>query len=113
MQPFDYEEETIYNLQVIARNVAPPYESDSANVVITVRDINDNAPVFSMPAGYTFNVPEITAINSPIGTAVATDIDGGGLNGTVSCNMLSAKLLIDILILGNFKLPGYTEKNVF
>jgi len=83
-QMFDYEEETLYNLRVRARNVAAPRAADEADVVITIRDINDNSPVFSLPLGYTFNVPEITAVNSRVGTVVATDIDGGGSNGTVS-----------------------------
>lgn len=66
-----------------ARNIVPPGREDFANVMITIRDINDNAPVFSVPTGYTFSVPEATPVNDPVGTVVATDVDGG-LNGTVS-----------------------------
>ena len=83
VQEFDYEVETLYILRVRAQNVAAPRASDEADVVITIRDVNDNSPVFSSPSGYTFNVPEVTAVNSPVGTVVASDIDGGGSNGTV------------------------------
>lgn len=61
-----------------------PFGSDEAEVIVTVRDINDNAPVFSIPTGYVFNVPEITSVGSAVGTVAATDIDGGTRNGTVS-----------------------------
>ena len=66
-----------------ARNIAPPYHQDTADVTITIRDTNDNAPAFSMPEGYVLSVAEDTAIGDLIGTVVATDNDGG-LNGTVS-----------------------------
>ncbi len=88
MQGFDYEEQTSYVLSIRVQNtVAPPFDA-TADVVITIRDTNDNPPVFSMPAGYSITVPEIPeeAVDQrPIGTVVATD-DDGGLNGTVSDN---------------------------
>lgn len=62
--------------------VAPPYPS-TASVLITLRDTNDNPPVFSMPRGYSIPVPEEALLQRPIGTVVATDEDGG-INGTVS-----------------------------
>ena len=67
----------------MARNTAPPYFNSTADVMITIRDTNDNPPVFSEPDGYRITVPEAVIIQRPVGTVVATDEDGG-LNGTVS-----------------------------
>lgn len=69
-----------------ARNIVPPYESRTADVTITIRDTNDNPPVFSIPEGYSITVPEAAITQRPVGTVVATDEDGG-LNGTVSDHM--------------------------
>lgn len=67
----------------MARNIEPPYFPTMADVIITIRDTNDNPPAFSMPEGFILTVPEGAAILRPVGTVVATDEDGG-LNGTVS-----------------------------
>lgn len=47
-----------------------------------MRDTNDNVPRFSMPGGYVLSVSEAAPVDTPVGTIVATDNDGG-LNGTV------------------------------
>ncbi len=80
-----------------ARNVEAPYGYDDAEVIITIRDINDNAPMFSISSGYVFNVPEITSVGSVVGTVAATDIDGGTRNGTVSgCGFV--RVLVCVLV---------------
>ena len=84
MQLFDYERETSYVLTVRAQNVVSPTFNATADVFITIRDTNDNPPVFSMPSGYSITVPEAALVQRPVGTVVATDADGGTLNGTVS-----------------------------
>lgn len=56
-------------------------------MTITIRDTNDNAPVFSIPEGYSITVPEAAITQRPVGTVVATDEDGG-LNGTVSAHIM-------------------------
>ncbi len=45
-----------YSLTVEANDFISPPHSDTANISITVRDTNDNSPVFSMPAGKPFVV---------------------------------------------------------
>lgn len=82
-QPFDYETVISHSLTVMARNTVPPYFNRTADVVVSVRDTNDNLPVFSVPGGYVITVPEAAAVGRPVGTVVATDEDGG-INGTVS-----------------------------
>lgn len=84
MQLFDYERETSYILRVRAQNIVRPTFSATADVLITIRDTNDNPPVFSMPNGYSLTVPEAAIVQRPVGTVVATDDDGGIRNGTVS-----------------------------
>lgn len=74
---------TSYALIISARNMVPPYFNVTADVAVTIRDTNDNAPEFSMPGGYTLTVPEAAVVSRPVGTVVATD-DDGGINGTVS-----------------------------
>lgn len=82
LQLFDYETVTSYSLTVMARNTLPPHFSVMADVTITIRDTNDNRPIFSMPEGYIIRVPEATVTGRPVGSVIATDEDGG-LNGTV------------------------------
>ena len=86
LQKFDYEDETSYALSVMIQNPVHPTFDATASVLITIRDTNDNPPIFSIPDGYSISVPEVPeeAVDQrPIGTVVATD-DDGGLNGTVS-----------------------------
>ena len=93
-QMFDYETVTSYFLRVTASNVEPPYFNMSADITVTIRDTNDNPPVFSMPGGYIITVPEAAIVSRPVGTVVATDEDGG-INSTVSsahtlyCNIVN------------------------
>ena len=74
---------TSYSLVIQAINTAFPRHESAVNVTVTVRDTNDNAPIFSMPGGYIQSVSEAAPVGTPVGTIVATDNDGG-LNGTVS-----------------------------
>lgn len=92
LQRFNYEVETTYFLIIQATNTAPPGNSTSTNVTVNIRDINDEAPRFSMPGGYTLTVAEGTPVNIPVGTVVATDNDGG-INGTVSMLLYDLPLI--------------------
>jgi len=60
-----------------------------ANVTITVTDVNDNAPVFSMRR-YTFTVVE-EEMNAFVGSVLATDLDYSQ-NGLVSKNTSGGQL---------------------
>lgn len=46
----------------------------SAQVVVTVLDINDHVPIFDMPF-YQVNISELTPINSTVLTLMARDLD--------------------------------------
>ena len=78
----DYETRSSFTLRVRARNSGSPNLERFTNVAVSLRDLNDNRPVFSMPS-YVFTVSESSPVSTPVGTLVATDNDGG-LNGRVS-----------------------------
>lgn len=88
-QFLDYEETNTYSLIIVATDGAPPDHSSTTNVTITIRDTNDNPPVFSLTE-YVLQVPEGTSPGSPIGTVVATDSDGGDF-GMVSYSLFTFK----------------------
>lgn len=50
--------------------------SGTASVAITINDVNDNAPVFSLPS-YTFYVAQNSAVGTQLGSISATDRDIG------------------------------------
>ncbi len=56
--------------------------SSISDVVITVLDINDNAPEFDRPR-YIFNVPEDAQIGTLVGQVQAEDRDAGD-NGKIT-----------------------------
>ncbi|XP_023233383.1 cadherin-23-like [Centruroides sculpturatus] len=75
----DREKQASYNLQVIANdspNIIANQRRTSVLVVISLLDVNDNAPVFSQPL-YTAVVPENVPTDFSIITVKATDADEG------------------------------------
>lgn len=64
-----------YSFSVNVRDPDPTHV-DQASVVVTVYDINDNAPVFSTPSMAT-NISESSAVNTFVAKFSATDIDSG------------------------------------
>ncbi|NXH57671.1 PCDGA protein, partial [Rhabdornis inornatus] len=83
LQSLDYEEGDSYELEVQGRDGGDLF--DTAKVVITVTDINDNAPVISVRS----TLSEISE-DAPSGTVVALlhvqDRDSGA-NGEVRCSL--------------------------
>eukprot|EP00062_Callorhinchus_milii_P016459 gi/632967879/ref/XP_007900224.1/ PREDICTED: protocadherin-10-like [Callorhinchus milii] len=73
-KPLDREKQTGYRLELIAKDGGIPERSGKVQIIITVQDANDNAPVFQQPL-YSVNVFE----NAFKGTLVlqlnATDLD--------------------------------------
>ncbi|XP_059143811.1 protocadherin alpha-6-like [Physella acuta] len=61
-------------LTVVAVDHGTPPLSGSTTVVLTIRDVNDNPPVFSQTA-YSLEVPENSAYDLSIGRVSATDAD--------------------------------------
>lgn len=50
-------------------------KTGTATIEVIVQDLNDNAPEFEKPAGYTFTVPEDKKFTYEVGRAKATDKD--------------------------------------
>lgn len=72
--PLDREERDVYSLLVQADDGGQRY--CQANVVITVGDVNDNAPEFTADP-YPVTVIENTEINTYVARLQATDLDAG------------------------------------
>ncbi|KAJ4935482.1 hypothetical protein JOQ06_017015 [Pogonophryne albipinna] len=79
----DRERQPFYNLTVTANDCVQPVSlqfTTTANVIVVVGDINDNAPSFV--SAKTISIPEDTALHSVIMTLHAEDKDTGS-NGEV------------------------------
>ncbi|XP_046590882.1 cadherin-related tumor suppressor [Neodiprion lecontei] len=63
-----------YEILVIARDQGTPPQSSTATVLLTLEDVNDNAPIF-YPQRYLFPVPEDASGGTFIGRVTATDAD--------------------------------------
>ena len=70
----DYEVKTSYKFNVIANDGDFAHNATKA-IVVTVNNLNDNAPVFT--SGTTGSVNENSATNTAIYTAATRDADGG------------------------------------
>ncbi|XP_010897511.2 protocadherin-23 [Esox lucius] len=83
----DHEEQVEHRLTVWASD---SLHVATADVVVQVLDVNDNAPVFSQDS-YQVELPELSPANMLILTVSATDRDAGH-NGKLSYRLLSSPL---------------------
>ena len=91
IKPFDREESSIYEFDVIASDHGQPQSlSSTVHCVIHVIDINDNYPIFDVPE-YQFEIAETWPPLAPIGHVQATDADEyyGELQYTLESDQLS------------------------
>ena len=63
-------------LVVRAEDHGKPVLSSTVTVIMNIRDVNDNAPVFD-PSSYSDEVAENATIGTSILTVTSTDIDTG------------------------------------
>ncbi|XP_008064543.1 protocadherin gamma-A7 [Carlito syrichta] len=78
----DREEEAIHHLVLTASDGGNPPRSGTARIQVTVVDVNDHAPVFSLPQ-YQVTVPENVPVGTRLLTVNAIDLDEG-VNGEVT-----------------------------
>nr|XP_036281174.1 protocadherin gamma-A9 isoform X2 [Pipistrellus kuhlii] len=78
----DREEEAAHHLVLIASDGGEPPRSSSVHILVTVLDMNDNAPVFAQPI-YRVTVPENVPPGTQLLTVRASDPDEG-INGKVA-----------------------------
>lgn len=74
VQPLDRERIDTYHLTAVATDGGGLY--CSADVMISLTDINDNAPVFDQ-SQYTYTLPEDSVNNTLLLRVAATDKDAG------------------------------------
>eukprot|EP00118_Oscarella_pearsei_P012437 m.91691 g.91691 ORF g.91691 m.91691 type:complete len:1711 (+) comp36705_c0_seq1:99-5231(+) len=79
----DRETTSSYNFIVVANSAS---QTASANVLVGVTDVNDNAPVFSK-INYVVRIPETTLPGASVFAVTATDADAGS-NGRYSYNLV-------------------------
>jgi hypothetical protein len=88
----DYEHLHSYDLVVVAEDQGTgTRRSASMTLTIAVKDINDNAPIFSQRV-YNFNVSESAPLGLELGTVRAADADSDS-NGRVSYALESSPYL--------------------
>ncbi|XP_051869374.1 protocadherin-10-like [Pristis pectinata] len=119
-KPLDRETMPTHNLTLIAKDGGLPPRSGTGQIIVIVKDVNDNAPVFSQSV-YRVSILE----SAPKGTLIiklnATDLDDG-LNGEIMYSFgsyisASARKLFDlnfrtgeIILKGNL---DYEENTIF
>lgn len=73
-ESLDFESTREYTFRVLALDSGSPSLTGTAEVTVTVNDVNDNEPRFT-GAPFFVNVSENTNISTPVLTVVATDAD--------------------------------------
>ncbi|XP_053372968.1 protocadherin Fat 4-like [Mercenaria mercenaria] len=74
---FDYEVSTGYNVTLRVTDTSTFTMSSTATLVISVTDMNDNAPVFQ--SNDTFEISEFTSTGTVVYVAKTTDVDTGSV----------------------------------
>ncbi|XP_053734353.1 protocadherin alpha-13-like isoform X5 [Synchiropus splendidus] len=92
--PLDREENSVYNVTIVATDEGSPALSSSVGVSVYVSDVNDNAPRFHEPA-VNFYVPENCPVGASIGSVTALDPDIND-NARLSYSLLDHKKTVQI-----------------
>ena len=105
----DREAQSEYNLTILARDFAPVNTmTSSAIVLVSVIDVNDNAPVFVEPDENPITAVPDTPAGTRLATLTATDMDVGR-NGEIIFMMSAAKDDIDVTV--DYHLESVTTRN--
>ncbi|XP_062910902.1 protocadherin-10-like [Mobula hypostoma] len=119
-KPLDRETLATHSITLTAEDGGLPPRSGTVQIIVTVKDVNDNAPVFSQSV-YRVRLLESAPKGTLIITLNATDLDDG-LNGEIVYSFRShisstARKLFDLNSkTGEIRLKGnlnYEESNVF
>ncbi|XP_077448676.1 protocadherin-16-like isoform X2 [Stigmatopora argus] len=86
--PLDHESRPRLELQIQARFGTPP-SFGTGRVIVSVSDVNDNAPVFLPSSSESLLLPEVTKMGTAVYRVRASDKDSGH-NGLVSFDLVSA-----------------------
>ncbi|XP_056238333.1 protocadherin alpha-3-like isoform X16 [Seriola aureovittata] len=72
--PLDREENSFYELSIVAKDTGEPPLSSEKTISVVVSDVNDNRPQFSL-SPYTFYVTENNDLTAPVFSVRASDLD--------------------------------------
>ncbi|XP_074606157.1 cadherin-23-like isoform X2 [Acropora palmata] len=81
-EKLDHETQVFFNITVAAQDLGSPTLSGYASVLVTVLDMDDNAPVFHKDH-YTAEIPENATAGTFVAQVNATDLDAAALHRTV------------------------------
>nr|XP_046262590.1 protocadherin gamma-A11-like isoform X18 [Scatophagus argus] len=81
-KPLDREKDEHLSLILTAVDGGEPQMTGTMQILITVLDVNDNAPVFTQPI-YKASIKENAAVGTVVATVTATDADHGS-NGRIT-----------------------------
>ncbi|XP_066289156.1 protocadherin Fat 4-like [Branchiostoma lanceolatum] len=108
---FDRESVSSYNFTVLAVDGGNPPRSSTAEVSITVTDVNDNPPVF-LGTPYREKVAEDSPTDTSVFTVTAADADSGE-NGTVSYGKKPGGICGDLFFVDNTTGVMRTRQSLF
>lgn len=86
VKKLDFETQSLYKLNVTAKDNGSPPRSSTVPVVIHVRDFNDNAPVFT-PGDIFKSIPENLPLSASVVTIAAHDTDAD-INGELEYSIV-------------------------
>uniref|UniRef100_A0A673KND8 Protocadherin Fat 4 n=1 Tax=Sinocyclocheilus rhinocerous TaxID=307959 RepID=A0A673KND8_9TELE len=86
VKKLDYETQSLYKLNVTAKDSGRPSRSSSIPVIIHVRDFNDNPPVFT-PGDIFKSIPENLLLSTSVMTITAHDTDAD-INGQLEYSIV-------------------------
>uniref|UniRef100_A0A673FQT2 FAT atypical cadherin 4 n=1 Tax=Sinocyclocheilus rhinocerous TaxID=307959 RepID=A0A673FQT2_9TELE len=86
VKKLDYETQSLYKLNVTAKDSGRPSRSSSIPVIIHVRDFNDNPPVFT-PGDIFKSIPENLPLSTSVMTITAHDTDAD-INGQLEYSIV-------------------------
>ncbi|XP_036445151.1 protocadherin Fat 4 [Colossoma macropomum] len=86
VRKLDYETQSVYKLNITAKDNGRPARSSSIPLVIHVRDFNDNPPVFT-PGDIFKSIPENLPLSTSIMTITAHDTDAD-INGQLEYSIV-------------------------
>ncbi|KAK3552271.1 hypothetical protein QTP86_007154 [Hemibagrus guttatus] len=86
VRKLDYETQSLYKLNITAKDNGRPQRSSSIPLIIHVRDFNDNPPVFT-PGDIFKSIPENLPLSTSVMTITAHDIDAD-INGELEYSIV-------------------------
>ena len=81
-QKLDHETKDFYNITIAARDLGSPALSGYTSLLVTVSDVDDNAPVF-LEDEYTASLLENATAGTFVAQVNASDIDADGAHKTI------------------------------